>query len=66
MNSAKCLVADERNTFCVLGRLYELDVLGESLRFLRLCRCTPCAKAQHYRQHLTKIAAITFRQEETR
>ena len=61
--SVKCLAADDRNIFCVLGRLYQLDPQGESLRYLRLCTGSVCSKAQHYRRHLTKLAAIILRDE---
>ena len=50
--SAKCLVADRQNIFCVLGRLFRLDAQGKSLRYLRLCTCSVCTKALHRRQRM--------------
>ena len=63
MTSAKCLVADDRNIFCVLGRLYHLDAQGESLRYLRVCSCATCAKTHHHRQQVQKIAAILLKEK---
>ena len=66
MTSAKCLVADDRSIFCVLGRLFRLDAQGESLRYLRLCTCVACSKMLHYRQQMQKIASIVLDEGEVK
>ncbi|MGA7425363.1 MAG: hypothetical protein WBX07_01980, partial [Rhodoplanes sp.] len=66
MTSAKCLVADDRSIFCVLGRLFRLDAQGESLRYLRLCTCVACSKTLHHRQQMQKIASIVLDEGEVK
>ena len=58
--SAKCLVADRQNIFCVHGKLFRLDAQGDLLRYLRLCTCVACSKTLHHRQQMQKIASIVL------
>ena len=64
--SAKCLVADRQNIFCVQGKLFRLDARGEALRYLRLCTCVACSKTLHHRQQMQKIASIVLDEGEVK
>ena len=61
-NSVMCLKADGKDVFCVLGNLYRLDPLGETLRYLLPCSCAVCVKATKFRQRVAKIVAATLKE----
>lgn len=59
MTFPKCLIANAKDIFCIHAKLFRLDSLGESLRYVRPCPCAVCSKITRVRRRIGKIAVAT-------